>query len=121
MIVQFWRFLPNLAQGDLGTSIRTGTPVTDLIAATLPVTLWLALYAIVLAVIIGVAGGALAAVYRGRWPEWVANGFSLAGLSRAALLARPAGDPLPLGRRSGCSPPRATCPSPRTRSARSTT
>ena len=33
----------------------------------------------VLAVIIGVAGGALAATYRGRWPEWLANGFSLAG------------------------------------------
>jgi peptide/nickel transport system permease protein len=79
--VQFWRFLSNLAHGDLGTSIRTGTPVTHLLAATLPVTVWLALYATVLAVIIGVAGGALAATYRGRWPEWLANGFSLAALS----------------------------------------
>jgi peptide/nickel transport system permease protein len=81
VLVQFGRFLANLLGGDLGTSIRTGTPVTELIAATLPVTLWLSLYAIVLAVAIGVVGGALAAVYRGRWPEWVANGFSLAGLS----------------------------------------
>lgn len=79
--VQFWRFLSNLAHGDLGTSIRTGTPVTQLLEATLPVTIWLALYATVLAVVIGVAGGALAATYRGRWPEWLANGFSLAGLS----------------------------------------
>jgi peptide/nickel transport system permease protein len=81
VLVQFWRFLTNLAHGDLGTSIRTGTPVTDLLAATLPVTVWLALYATVLAVIIGVAGGALAATYRGRWPEWLANAFSLGGLS----------------------------------------
>ncbi len=81
VVVQFWRFLVNLAHGDLGTSIRTGTPVTELLAATLPVTIWLALYATVLAVVIGVAGGALAATYRGRWPEWLANGFSLAGLS----------------------------------------
>src|ERR1700712_165421 len=81
VIVQFAKFLGNLLKGDLGTSIRTGTPVTELLAATLPVTLWLALYAIILAVVIGVAGGAVAAVYRGRWPEWVANGFSLAGLS----------------------------------------
>jgi peptide/nickel transport system permease protein len=81
VIVQFGRFLSNLAHGDLGTSIRTGTPVTDLLAATLPVTIWLALYATVLAVIIGVAGGALAATHRGRWPEWVANAFSLGGLS----------------------------------------
>lgn len=81
VVVQFWRFLTNLAQGDLGTSIRTGTPVTELLAATLPVTVWLALYATVLAVIIGVAGGVLAATNRGRWPEWVANAFSLGGLS----------------------------------------
>jgi peptide/nickel transport system permease protein len=81
VLVQFGKFLGNTLQGDLGTSIRTGTPVTDLIAATLPVTLWLSLYAIILAVVIGVVSGALAAVYRGRWPEWVANGFSLAGLS----------------------------------------
>jgi peptide/nickel transport system permease protein len=81
VLVQFGKFLGNTLQGDLGTSIRTGTPVTELIAATLPVTLWLSLYAIILAVVIGVVSGALAAVYRGRWPEWVANGFSLAGLS----------------------------------------
>jgi peptide/nickel transport system permease protein len=81
LVVQFWRFLTNLAHGDLGTSIRTGTPVTQLLEATLPVTIWLALYATVLAVLIGVAGGALAATYRGRWPEWLANAFSLAGLS----------------------------------------
>jgi peptide/nickel transport system permease protein len=81
VFVQFGKFLANLVQGDLGTSIRTGTPVTELIAATLPVTLWLSLYAIILAVLIGVLTGVAAAVYRGRWPEWVANGFSLAGLS----------------------------------------
>jgi peptide/nickel transport system permease protein len=81
VIVQFFKFLSRLVHGDLGTSIRTGTPVTDLLAATLPVTIWLALYAIVLAVVIGIVSGAVAAVYRGRWPEWVANGFSLAGLS----------------------------------------
>ena len=81
VIVQFFTFLGNLLRGDLGTSIRTGTPVTDLLAATLPVTVWLALYAIVLAVVIGIVSGAVAAVHRGRWPEWVANGFSLAGLS----------------------------------------
>jgi peptide/nickel transport system permease protein len=81
VFVQFFRFLGNVLQGDLGTSIRTGTPVTELIGATLPVTLWLSLYAIVLAVVIGIVTGALAAVYRGRWPEWLANGFSLAGLS----------------------------------------
>jgi peptide/nickel transport system permease protein len=61
--------------------VRTGQPVIDLIKATLPVTLWLSLCAVVIAVTVGVLAGSVAAVYRGRWPEWVANTFTLAGLS----------------------------------------
>lgn len=78
---QFGHFLVNMVHGDFGTSIRTGTPVIDLIAATLPVTLWLSAYAIVIAVLAGIVAGSVAALYRGKWPEWVANLFSLGGLS----------------------------------------
>lgn len=63
--VQYWRFVRNLLSGDLGTSVRTGTPVTELIGATLPVTAWLALYAMAFAVVIGLVAGTLAAVRRG--------------------------------------------------------
>jgi peptide/nickel transport system permease protein len=79
--VQYLSFVKNLLQGDLGTSIATGTPVSDLIATTLPVTLWLSAYALSVAVLIGVAAGVVAAVKRGRWQEWLANGFTLVGLS----------------------------------------
>ncbi|WP_018158114.1 ABC transporter permease [Demetria terragena] len=79
--VQYWAFVKSLAQGDLGTSIATGLPVSDLITTTLPVTLWLSLYALLVAVIIGIGAGVVAAVYRGRWPEWIANGFTLVALS----------------------------------------
>ena len=78
---QYLRFLGNALTGELGDSVRTGTPVTQLIGATLPVTAWLALYAIVVAVVTGVAAGVLAAVRRGRWPELAVNGVSLVGLS----------------------------------------
>lgn len=81
VLTQFGHFLANMVHGDFGTSIRTGTPVIDLIAATLPVTLWLSAYAIVVAVLIGIIAGSVAALYRGKWPEWVANLFSLGGLS----------------------------------------
>ena len=81
VLVQYVKFLGQLLHGDLGTSIATGLPVTDLIATTLPVTLWLSLYALSVAVLVGIAAGAAAAVYRGRWPEWTANGFTLVGLS----------------------------------------
>jgi peptide/nickel transport system permease protein len=81
VIVQYGKFLENLLHGDLGTSIRTGQPVLDLIKATLPVTLWLSLCAVVIAVVVGILAGVAAAASRGRWPEWVANTFTLIGLS----------------------------------------
>jgi peptide/nickel transport system permease protein len=81
LTVQYLSFVTNLFRGDLGTSIATGTPVSDLIATTLPVTLWLSAYALTVAVLVGIAAGVVAAVKRGRWPEWVANGFTLVGLS----------------------------------------
>ncbi|KAM9864959.1 Glutathione transport system permease protein GsiC [Leucobacter aridicollis] len=81
ILVQYFSFLGNLFRGDLGNSLRTGAPVTDLIGATLPVTLWLATYAIVIAVIVGVLAGVIAERFRGRWPEWIANIFAIVGLS----------------------------------------
>jgi len=79
--VQYLKFLGNAIRGDFGESVRTGTPVSDMIGATLPVTVQLALYAMIVAVLAGMAFGVIAAVFRGRWPEWVANGFSLFALS----------------------------------------
>lgn len=81
LITQFFAFVGNMFRGDFGESTRTGTPVTELIATTLPVTLWLSAYAIVVAVIIGILFGVIAERFRGRWPEWVANAFALVGLS----------------------------------------
>jgi peptide/nickel transport system permease protein len=79
--VQYLKFLGNALTGDLGRSTRTGIPVTQMIGTTLPVTVQLAVYAMIIAVLAGTVGGVLASVYRGRWPEWLANGFSLAALS----------------------------------------
>ncbi|MCM6791105.1 ABC transporter permease [Nocardia sp. CDC159] len=79
--VQYFEFVKHAVTGDFGRSIRTGIPVRDLIGATLPVTLQLAVYAMLIAVLVGVIGGVAAAVFRGRWPEWAANGLSLVGMS----------------------------------------
>lgn len=81
IVVQYFRFLGNALSGDLGESVRTGTPVTELIATTLPVTAWLSLYAIVIAVVFGMAAGALAAANQGRWPDLAVGGVSLLSLS----------------------------------------
>lgn len=79
--VQYFKFLGQAITGDFGKSIRTGTPVREMIGATLPVTVQLAVFAMIVAVLAGMVSGVVAAVFRGRWPEWAANGFSLFALS----------------------------------------
>jgi peptide/nickel transport system permease protein len=79
--VQFWRFVSHAAQGDLGTSIRTGATVRSMLSTALPVTIELSVLAIVIAVLLGVSTGVVAAVRRGHPAEWAANGFALLGLS----------------------------------------
>ncbi|MGK5740368.1 ABC transporter permease [Micromonospora sp. URMC 103] len=79
--VQFAQYVGRLVQGDFGESIRTGIPVSSMLATALPVTVELALLAILLAAALGVGAGVLAAVRRGHPAEWLANGLALVGLS----------------------------------------
>jgi len=79
--VQFWRFVSHAAQGDLGTSIRTGATVKSMLSTALPVTIELSVLAILIAVLLGVSTGVVAAVRRGHPAEWAANAFALLGLS----------------------------------------
>jgi peptide/nickel transport system permease protein len=80
-VVQFGRFVWRAAQGDLGTSVRTGLPVSSMLRTALPVTLELSFLAIVLATVLGVGAGVVAAVRRGKPAEWAANALALVGLS----------------------------------------
>jgi peptide/nickel transport system permease protein len=68
-------------KGDLGESLRTQQPVLDLVRQKLPVTLQLAGMAMVIAVLIGIPAGIIAAVGRGTWWDSVANGVALWGIS----------------------------------------
>ena len=49
---QFWLFLTNTLQGDLGRSILMRAPVLEVILARLPTTIFLAVYAITLSILI---------------------------------------------------------------------
>ncbi len=55
--VQYWRFLGNALQGDLGTSFLHGTPALQLIVQRLPATLELAVSALLIAVLLGIPLG----------------------------------------------------------------
>jgi peptide/nickel transport system permease protein len=79
--LQYLHYLQNFLTGDLGRSVRTNIPVTELLLSALPVTLELSFLALLVASLVGVLTGILAAVRRGRPAEWLANGFALIGLS----------------------------------------
>jgi peptide/nickel transport system permease protein len=64
MPVQYGLFLGRLAQGNLGTSARTQQPVLQEIMARLPATMKLAAISMILAGLVGVLSGILAAYYR---------------------------------------------------------
>jgi len=62
--VQFLRYLGNLVQGDLGMSVKTSQPVVDVIAQRLPMTMELAMAAMLFAVTGGVVLGVISALRR---------------------------------------------------------
>jgi peptide/nickel transport system permease protein len=81
ILVQYWRWLTEMASGNLGESLRTGISVAETIRTRIPVTLELALLSLLVAILLGVGSGVLAAVRRGSWVEWLANMAALLGLS----------------------------------------
>lgn len=81
LVVQYFYWIGNVLQGDLGFSWRIRQPVTELVATKLPVTLQLASMAFVIAVCIGVPMGILSAVKKNTFWDYLANGIGLAGLS----------------------------------------
>lgn len=86
LVVQFFSWLGNLVTGNLGFSARSQQSVLDLTVASLPVTLELAVLAIVLALVIGVPLGMLAASRPDSPRDAVGQLISLAGLSVPAFL-----------------------------------
>ena len=62
--IQFGIYLRDVLQGDLGTSVRFGRPVTELVVERLPVTIELALSALLVASIFGVTFGLISAYWR---------------------------------------------------------
>lgn len=78
---QFAHYLGNLAHGDLGGSFATNQPVAQELARRWPVTLRLALLALVLACLLGILLGVVAAVRRGGLLDAFASVIAVAGIS----------------------------------------
>jgi ABC-type dipeptide/oligopeptide/nickel transport system permease component len=81
LLTQYERFVVGLATGDLGTSFRYGTPVSQEIGQRFGRTCELALVAMIVGVVIAVPLGVVGALYRDGPIDHVATTISLAGIA----------------------------------------
>lgn len=78
---QFFSYLKGLFTGDLGESMRTRLPVADEIWPYLAATLELALFAMIIAVVIGINAGIISAWFQNSWFDYTAMILALVGVS----------------------------------------
>ena len=79
--VQYGRWLGEVVRGDLGKSYRYDIPAWQVVRPRIPVTVELAILAMLVATLMGVPAGVVSAVRQDRWIDYVMRVFSLAGLS----------------------------------------
>jgi peptide/nickel transport system permease protein len=79
--LQYVQWLGLTLRGDLGESVRTGLDVTDIVIGRLPITLELSFLSLVVAIVLGIPAGVLAAVKRGSLADYLSSAVALFGLS----------------------------------------
>jgi peptide/nickel transport system permease protein len=87
LAVQYLDWLGNVVRGNLGTSWRTDRAVAEMIGERLPLTLQVALLAVVEALVVGVPLGVVAAVRRGTWLDHAARLTTLLGTGLPVYLS----------------------------------
>ena len=76
-VIQYGRYLLRLIAGDLGFSFQQNQPVAGLILQRLPKTMLLSLMSAVVAVVIAVPLGAIQAIKRNKWPDYLVTALAL--------------------------------------------
>jgi len=79
--VQFWAYLVQIVQGNFGTSLQYHNQVAQDIGQAFPITLQLTIAAFLIAGVVGVLAGVLAAAFRNTWLDNVIMLLVLVGIS----------------------------------------
>jgi peptide/nickel transport system permease protein len=79
LVAQYGLFIRDYATGSFGDSLRSKTPVSDLIKDRLPNSLKLVGAAALIVLLISIPLGVLSAVYKGTWIDTLATGFAVLG------------------------------------------
>ncbi|MBU9674981.1 ABC transporter permease [Planococcus sp. CP5-4] len=79
--IQYFDYLKGLVTGDMGDSLRTRSPVSEEIWPYLAATFELSLFAIIIAVVIGINAGIISAWFQNSWFDYTAMVLALIGVS----------------------------------------
>ncbi|MGJ9498659.1 ABC transporter permease [Actinotignum sp. GS-2025b] len=109
-LAQFWNFLVNFVQGDLGTYGANQASVSERVGEAFPITMQLTFLGLIIAVILAFVFGVLAALYRDKWPDKIIRVFSIAFIATpsfwlAVLMILAFSVNMPLLPASGALPP----------------
>ncbi|QGU01414.1 Glutathione transport system permease protein GsiC [Corynebacterium kalinowskii] len=80
LLVRYWDFLMGMLRGDLGTTTGNAS-VTDVVAKAFPITLQLTFLGLIIAAVIALVLGVIAALYRDKWPDQIIRVISIASLA----------------------------------------
>ncbi len=78
---QYFNYVGGILHGNFGVSLATKRPVIDEFMTLFPATVELALFAMLIAVVLGIPAGIFAAIKRGSWFDQVTMGMALTGYS----------------------------------------
>ncbi len=81
LFVQYLRYIGQMALGNFGESLREHRPVLTIIMERVPATVSLGLAAYLMAILVGVPAGILAALRRGRWIDRTIMALAVAGFA----------------------------------------
>jgi oligopeptide transport system permease protein len=84
---QYIQWAGGFVQGDLGPSYRSrDRRVNDIVGDGLPATVQLGIQAFVLAVLVGIPLGIIAALGHNRWPDYLSTSISIVGISTPSFV-----------------------------------
>jgi len=90
LMEQYFDYMVNAFQGDFGPSFRyPGRSVSEMILAGLPVTLELAMYAVLFATILGLIAGIIAAVKKNTFLDYFPMAIAMLGICMPTFLLGP--------------------------------
>jgi peptide/nickel transport system permease protein len=77
VIVQYFEYLGQIFTGNFGVAISDGQPVSELLVTYGVATLELTVYALIVAFVVGIPLGMVAAYFRDKWPDAVLRIFAI--------------------------------------------